>query len=81
MKKKNQKAERKADQPTAARLTTPSKWKEDDVFKPGMEWDDVPGNHKRAFIQARQEFTRSSTAESKAYNIDRLKRMLEKAES
>ena len=79
-KKKKQKAERKAEQSTAARLKTASKWKEGDVFVPGMEWDDVPGNHKRAFIQARREFTRSFTAEAEAYKIDSLKKMLEKTE-
>ena len=79
--KKKQKAERKTEQSTAARSTTASKWKDGDAFVPGMEWDDVPGNHKWAFIQARREFTRSGTAEAKSYKIDSLKKMLEKAEN
>ena len=65
-KKKKQKAERQIEQSTAAQLTTTSTWKDGNGFVPGMEWDDMPGNHKRAFIQARREFTRSGTAATRA---------------
>ena len=80
-KKKKEKAERKTEKSTAARSTTASKRKEGEAFVPGMEWDDVPGKHKQAFIQAHRGFTRSGTAEAKAYKIDSLKKMLEKAEN
>ena len=78
-KKKKQQAAERAEQPIAARKTTSTKWKEGDIFKPGINWDDVPGNHKRAFIQARREFQRSCTAEAKAYKIEDLENMLKKA--
>ena len=78
-KKKKQRAERKTDQPAVTRMTATLKWKEGNTFKPGMEWDTVLSNHKRAFIQARWEFMRSGTAEAKAYTIDSLKKMVEKA--
>ena len=53
--------------------------KEGNAFKPRMEWDNVPSNHKQVLIQARREFTRSGTAEAKAYKIDSLEKMLKKA--
>ena len=74
--KRKQQSERTTDQLATARITTTSKWKEGDAFKPGMEWDNVPGNHTWAFIQARLEFTRSGTAEGKQYKVDNLKKML-----
>ena len=79
-KKKKQKAEKKMDQPAATRTSTTMKWKEGDTFKSGMEWHGVPGNHKRAFIQAHRKLTRSGTSEVKTYNVDSLKKMLKKAE-
>ena len=79
-KKKKQEAERGAARPTAAQSTTAPTFKEEDAFVPGMEWDDVPGNQKKAFLQARREFTKSGTAEAKAYKIESLRKQLKMAE-
>ena len=45
-----------------------------------MEWDDVPGNQKVAFLKARREFTKLGTAEAKAYKVNSLRKQLELAE-
>ena len=78
-KKKKQQAVDRTDQPAAARTATTSMWREGDAFKPEMNSDDMPGNHKQAFIQAQPEFTRSGTTEAKAYKIDSLEKMLREA--
>jgi len=79
-KKKKQKAERKSERRPAPRSTTAPVYKEGEAFEPGMEWDDVPGNQKVAFLKARREFAKSGTAEAKEYKIKSLRKQLELAE-
>ena len=79
-KKKKQKAERKSERRPAPRSTTAPIYKEGEAFEPGMEWDDVPGNQKVAFLKARREFAKSGTAEAKAYKVNSLRKQLELAE-
>ena len=53
---------------------------EGDTLTPVMRWDDVPSNLKQSFEQARHEFTRLGSAESKACKIESLEIMLMNAQ-